>query len=106
MLETGVTEQPTPLPSEISLDNLYPNPFNSSVEIRYSANTVQHVSLDVIDLLGRHIINLFNGNCQVRSNRLIWDGKSADGQDVSSGVYFVRLMTGDKSQIKRAVLLR
>ncbi|HBC47636.1 MAG TPA: hypothetical protein DCZ43_11360, partial [candidate division Zixibacteria bacterium] len=106
MLETGISEQPAPLPENISLDNLYPNPFNSSVEIRYSANSVQHVSLDVIDLLGRQITNLFDGNCQAGSNRIIWDGKSGDGQDVSSGIYFVRLAASGRSQIKKAVLLR
>jgi len=101
MIETGITEKPAPFPSGINLDNLYPNPFNSSVEIKYSSKSVRQVKVDVVDLSGRQVANLFDGACQVGSNVLIWSGKSSNDQNAASGVYFVRLIVDRQTLIKK-----
>lgn len=106
MIETGITEEPAPLPGDINLDYLYPNPFNSSVEIKYSSNSVRRVRVDMVDLLGRNVVNLFDGACQAGSNSLTWSGRNSNGQSAGSGVYFVRLAVDNQTLLKKAVLLK
>ena len=106
MIEIGIKEEPAPLPNDITLDNLYPNPFNSSVEIKYTSISAQQVSVEVVDLLGRHVADLFNGACRAGSNSLIWDGKNSNGHIAGSGVYFVRLNADNRTLLKKAVLLK
>ena len=35
-----------------------------------------------------------------------WDGRNANGESVSSGVYFYRLQAGDYSQTRKMVILK
>ena len=106
LIETGITEKPAPLPGDINLDDLYPNPFNNSVEIRYSSKTARQIKVDVVDLLGRRVASLFDGACQAGSNSLIWNGKNSYGHSSGSGVYFVRLTVDNQTLLKKAVLLK
>jgi hypothetical protein len=106
MLETGITEEPVPLPSNINLDDPYPNPFNSSVKIRYTSNSVRQVKIDVVDLLGCRVANLFDRACQAGSNSIIWNGKNSNGHSVGSGVYFVRMIVDSHALLKKVVLLK
>ena len=41
-----------------------------------------------------------------RENAVYWDGKSQDGEAVSSGVYFNSLELGAESHTRRMVILR
>ena len=37
---------------------------------------------------------------------IYWDGRNANGESVSSGVYFYRLQAGDYSQTRKMVILK
>jgi len=106
MLETEIIEEPAPLPWEINLDYLYPNPFNNSVAIRYSSKSARQIRVDIVDILGRHVANLFDGACRAGYNSLIWNGRNSDGHSSGSGIYFVRLTSGNQTLLKKAVLLK
>lgn len=106
LVETGISEGPAPLPSDIHLENPYPNPFNGAVETRFSSKSAQPVRVEVIDLLGRRVTKLFDGVCQAGSNTLTWNGKSSDGRSAGSGIYFVRLISGGQTLHKKAVMLK
>ena len=106
MTPTGIAEGSANLPKDIQLENPYPNPFNGSVQLNFYSAKATHVRADIFDILGREVSNIVDGSCQKGLNRFIWKGVDDNGQDVSSGVYFVRLSAGGNSQIKKALLLR
>jgi hypothetical protein len=106
MAPTGIAEGPTNLPKDIQLENPYPNPFNGTVQLSFYSPMVTTVKADVIDLLGRNVKNIFDGFCQKGTNRLVWNGIDASGQDAGSGIYFIRVRSGGLSQVKKAVMLR
>jgi hypothetical protein len=106
LMETGISEEPAPIPGDIGLDKLYPNPFNGSVQIEYSSKSTREVKVEIIDLLGRQVVELFNGVCRTGSNTLIWDGKTSDNQTAGSGIYFVRLIGDGQTHLKKAILLK
>ena len=74
----------------------YPNPFSSSVELSMKSDENAKAELLVKNVLGQNIyssvINLNKGE-----NRIVWDGKSDSGFEVSPGNYLVTVKTPLKS---------
>jgi len=103
---TAIGEESTPVPKNLRLGTPYPNPFNNSVNLLFFASDENYVELDVIDLMGRKIADIYKGKSRVGNNRFTWDGVDLNGNDVSSGVYFVRLISQDRMETGKAVLLR
>jgi len=89
------------LPSEFRLSQNFPNPFNSSTEIRYEVPEVSHVLLEVYDVLGRRVGVLVDGVEEAGYGKVVWD---AGG--MASGIYFVRMEAGGFVEVRKAILLR
>jgi len=104
-IPTSVDEENS-LPVEFSLAQNYPNPFNARTSISYAIDTECGVQLAIYDILGRKISTLVNDNKLPGQHRAIWDGINADGSAVSSGVYFYRLIAGEKIISKQMMLLK
>lgn len=79
----------------------YPNPFNPTTTIMYTIPYSGFVDLTIFDILGRKVLTLINDN-QKRGDYSI----KFDGSDLSSGVYFYRLMVNDFVSIKKLVLMK
>jgi hypothetical protein len=84
----------------------YPNPFNSSTIITYEIMKAENVTLKIYDILGREVRSLVNGLQRPGVYRLIWDGKNNQGKEVTSGIYFYQLKTGNFSETKKLVLIK
>ncbi|MBN2565307.1 MAG: beta-propeller fold lactonase family protein, partial [Candidatus Eisenbacteria bacterium] len=69
----------------------HPNPFNPKTTVRYYVRQSAEVRLAVYDLAGRTVDVLEEGLVTAGEHEVGWDGSSADGRPVASGVYFVRL---------------
>ncbi len=84
----------------------YPNPFHSSVAIRYSVAVQSPTSLAVYDVAGRLVTELASGVMTPGEYHLTWDGRSRSGTHVGAGVYFIQLRTDRQRIVSRAVVLR
>ncbi len=84
----------------------FPNPFNPSTTISFTLPNAGHAALDVYDLLGRHVITLFDESVSAGEHLVLWDGKDRYGASVASGIYFYRLTTDDRSISKKMLLLK
>ncbi len=91
------TQQPTPP----ALLPAYPNPFNSSTQIRYQIPEVDRVTLKVFDLLGREVATLVD-EVQVAGSKTV----RFDATGLATGVYFYRLQTADFAATRRFILIR
>ncbi len=94
------------LPSNFCLAQNYPNPFNAKTTIFYSLEKESRVTIDIYDLSGRRVASIVNSNQPAGDHQVIWDGADSDGNPVSSGVYFYRLIVEDKSLTRRMTLLK
>jgi subtilisin family serine protease len=94
------------LPGDFVLAQNYPNPFNGRTEIVYTLGEPQEVSLEVYNLNGQRVRSLVGGSRKAGEHRVIWDGKSHTGEEVTSGVYFYKLKCGDTVLTKRMNLIR
>ncbi len=91
----------TIIPNEIVLYQNYPNPFNPSTIISYSLHQSDFVKVMVYDVLGREVAILVNkeqssGNYKINFN----------ATNLSSGIYFYKIVSGNYSDIKKMILLR
>jgi hypothetical protein len=90
-----------PLPASFLLSQNYPNPFNPTTVIEYHMPQRTHVSLKILDLLGRDVATLVDGIQEAGSHVATWDGNN-----IASGVYFYRLHSDRFMQTRKMVLLR
>jgi hypothetical protein len=95
-----------PQPAEFELGSCYPNPFNSSTNIDFSIAKPGRVTLKIYDLLGREVANLFDQFANAGNYQVNWDGKSVEGNTLSSGVYFYRLSYGSKGITKKFSMVK
>lgn len=97
----GINETPV----KFNLSQNYPNPFNPDTKIKYSlpGNTVlnHEVSLNVFDITGKLVANLVSGNQKTGVYEV-----SFNAGNLSSGVYFYKLITGTFSDTKKMILVK
>jgi phosphatidylserine/phosphatidylglycerophosphate/cardiolipin synthase-like enzyme len=98
---TSVDEDDNLVPTEFSLLQNYPNPFNPVTRIRFTVPVSQKVELNVYDILGRKVRELYNDIAPVG---VISIDFKAD--DLASGMYVYQLKTKDFSVSKKMLLLK
>jgi hypothetical protein len=98
-------EQP-PVPYTFRLDQNVPNPFNPSTMISFSLDRAADVSLAVYNILGQRVRVLLDDYRPAGQYEIIWDGKSESKRPVASGIYFYRLVMGDRALARKMVLIR
>ena len=76
-------------PSEFSISQGYPNPFNPKTNFDLIIPDREKVRIFIIDILGREVRILKNSILNPGEYRLSWDGTDKFGRLVSSGTYFV-----------------
>ncbi len=85
----------------------YPNPFNPSTKIEYSLLKGEVVTLAVYDVNGRLVNELVSNQYQnAGTYQLVWDGTTAFGTKVVSGVYFYRLSSQSFVESRKMILLK
>ena len=84
------------------LQEVYPNPFNSSIVIKFFIEEgPRDISLSIFDINGRNLETLFSGPIARGTKSVRWDS----GQN-SSGIYFVVLETEHYVDSKKLILVK
>jgi hypothetical protein len=79
----------------------YPNPFNPETNISYTLKSPTHVRITVYDRLGREVSNLVDENQSVGEHTIRFDASS-----LPSGIYFYRIKTTEKTEVKKMVFAK
>jgi len=74
----------------------YPNPFNSQTVIEFVLTKQEMVNVSIFNSNGKLVTKLCNGKKSPGTHSLKWNGKSSNGESVSSGVYLIRLKTANR----------
>jgi hypothetical protein len=94
------------VPKAFALGQNYPNPFNPTTHFVVDVPKVSDVSVVVYDLLGQKIMTLLSGQLSANSYNVTWNGTDEHGSIVPSGVYFVRMASGDFSAVQKMMLMK
>ncbi len=85
----------------------YPNPFSHTTIIPLELEEKAYVSAQVYDLQGRIISELIPpGEYPAGKHELRWDGKRDGGSAAPEGIYFCRILIGNKALSGKLVLVR
>lgn len=87
----------------------YPNPFNGSTLIRFSAaeaNGSRPVSFNIYSVSGARILSLDGQKTATGGYQVTWDGKDAHGRKVNNGTYFCKINAGNNESTRKIILSR
>ncbi|MEE9271615.1 MAG: right-handed parallel beta-helix repeat-containing protein [Candidatus Krumholzibacteria bacterium] len=84
----------------------HPNPFNPRTIITYSVASPGQVKVGVYDVRGRMVTTLVREFKIPGEYTMDWDGRDSRGNQVGTGVYFVRLETGGQTASRKIVFLK
>jgi hypothetical protein len=79
----------------------YPNPFNPETNITYTLKNSTYVKIQVYDRLGREVMTLFDGQQSEGDHSIKFNGAN-----LPSGIYFYRLKSNEKTEVKKMVLAK
>ncbi len=95
------------LPEGLVLRGNHPNPFNPRTTIAFSLDRGMEVTAEVISLSGRRVCTLLQGRrLEAGRHEVVWNGTDSRGGDVSSGIYFLRLVTPQGTASSKMILAR
>lgn len=108
--KTGAeSAQTASLPTEFALGPNYPNPFNASTLWRIDLPESGQLRAVIYNLQGQKVVDVAEQRRPAGQHAMRWDGKNAAGQQVSSGVYLLRLIfeaeSGARQMVTRRLIL-
>ena len=84
-----------------------PNPFNPTGVLRFTTTASGPVRVQIFDVSGRLARTLIDSGQEYAGEHSIpIDGRDRDGKLLASGVYFIRVQSGESSETIRAVVAR
>jgi len=92
------------VPTEYTLYQNFPNPFNPSTTIRFSISTKANISIRIYDILGREVQALVENQPYNPGSHEV----SFNASGIASGTYFYRIASTDGKfqQVKKMMLMK
>ncbi len=81
--------------------NVFPTISAKSVHINLSINKQTNAKISIYSHTGRKIATLLQENLKEGEHTILWNGRN-----VPSGIYFVRLQMGEKTETKKVSIIR
>jgi hypothetical protein len=98
----GVTDVKEFAPREFALRQNYPNPFNPETIIKFSVENSARTTLDIYNTLGQKVATLFDDVAEAGQ----YYNVRLNGVNLASGTYIYRLQSGNRTDLKKMLLLK
>ncbi len=99
IIVTGVKNDK--LPTEFSLSQNFPNPFNPATKIKFALPQSSQTKLTIYDVLGRAVQTLINQELKAGYHEI-----NFNANDMAGGIYFYRIKAGNFTETKKLILLK
>ena len=90
-----------PVPTQFSLSNAYPNPFNPTTTLSLDLNEDGFVNVNIYNVAGQLVSNLVSADMNAGYHSINWDASN-----VASGVYIVKVVAGTNIASQKVMLLK
>ena len=98
---TAVNDEVESIPTEYTLYQNFPNPFNPTTNIRFSLPQSSNVKVVIYDAIGKQVQTLVNNELNAGIHTISWN---AEG--LASGIYLCRIEAGNFVQVNKMLLLK
>ena len=83
----------------------YPNPFKDNTNFTFEIRGVippQEFKIKIFTVAGRliRVINVPTSSLQIGFNKVPWDGRDEDGDEIANGLYFYKIISKHGDQVK------
>ncbi len=89
-----------------SFSRCYPNPFIESIRCDIFFPQLERISVNLYDASGNLVRTLVDDRTVKWGSQLIWDGRNNNGNEVSSGVYFLHILSTGGRRTEKIVRIR
>ena len=93
-------------PANYSISQNYPNPFNPTTLVDIHLPEKENLNVSIFNVTGRLVNILLNKNVEAGSYTVSWNGKDQLGQTVPTGIYFMKVVSGDQIVTKKLAYLK
>lgn len=97
-------EQPEIISNQ--LEQNYPNPFNPSTKIAYTLTSEEEIELNIYNIKGQKVNQLFKGKQDAGRHEVIWNGLDSNNHEVSAGVYFYQLKGKNQNLTRKMLMIK
>jgi|GEM_PF-2887344 len=104
-VQSGVKSEKA-LPSAFRLYPNYPNPFNAETTVRFDVPVQAHIRIVVYSSTGLVLKMLLERDMEPGSHEVVWDGVDSQGNKVSSGIYLLKISSGNWTRFIKMILLK
>jgi hypothetical protein len=85
---------------------VYPNPFNPQTSVHFTLASPVRVKIAIFDVTGALVRGLVDDSLPAGSHEARWDGRTDKGNGATSGIYFVRMVAGSHTEVRKIVMLK
>lgn len=83
-----------------------PNPFNPSTTVHFKNSSAGEGTVMIFDMLGRKVREFHLGNIEPGEHKIQWDGRNENGNELPSGVFFIRFKCGENSVLNKMIKIK
>jgi hypothetical protein len=80
--------------------SVYPSPFSDQASIRIECSRGGEAEVEILDLTGRKIAEIYRGDLPAGIHTFRWDGTSYAGSQVDPGLYLCRISVGGEMAVR------
>lgn len=83
-----------------------PNPFNPTTRIDFELSAAGRTRLSIHDVRGMLVRELLDRDLPAGPHDVLWNGRDGAGRELASGIYLLRLRSGDLGDERKLTLVR
>lgn len=93
-------------PKVTALSSIHPNPFNPQTTVDFTLASSARVRIAVYDVKGALVRLLVDETMPAGERATRWNGVDEKGRSAASGIYFVRMIAGSYTEVRKIVMLK
>ena len=84
----------------------FPNPFNPKVSLDINLNKEMNLIIEIYNIIGEKVKQLFNNYLPAGEHRFTWDGKNEANEILPSGNYIIIARSGIIKKVLKVTFLK
>ncbi|HRY84359.1 MAG TPA: T9SS type A sorting domain-containing protein, partial [Candidatus Cloacimonadota bacterium] len=85
---------------------IFPNPLVNESNIRFELLTADQTKIEVFNLRGQKVRSLVDSALPKGQQSFKWDGRDDRNRKLASGIYFIKIAQGKRSNTAKMLLLK